>query len=361
MAGTVPIITPGSITGLSGKQDRPVFFVKLNGSATPNLVIKGDAVKPHSEVSIKWGSKLMKNVQNSLVNTKIMTAPEVAVFKQAAAAAFQVGTPQQGMSTGVYCWVKMPFVPGLTDADFYNDDYSINLKKVKELIQKFSDAAVWTELGRVVAVDIFNGNSDRFVVNTDGSSKAGDWQNLGNIMFLGAGHGHTTPVIGLDIFDPNSQVSNLQSGGGFEGLKVLIDPNKRDDFALACVRSVGRMIKGKLLSSGHHHSVRIAAQGADGPVVINIRFDTMEHLFDGYAVDFAWGLALGAKQLKDYLHRKAQQYVPGRPIGGAPARPSMPLPGMAPARPRTPIPGFQGAAAKTMPQGVLDRMTYLGW
>jgi len=43
MAGTVPQITAGSINGVTGLSERPVYFLKVNGSPTPNLVVKGDA------------------------------------------------------------------------------------------------------------------------------------------------------------------------------------------------------------------------------------------------------------------------------------------------------------------------------
>jgi len=364
MAGTVPTIAPGAITGISGLKTRPVYFLNLNHSATPNVVVKGDAQKTDSDVSIKWGSKLMKNVQNSLVNTKIMTPTEIAAFKQAALAAFANNTPQYDpVKPGgqPFCWVKMPYVAGLSDADFIDEDSSVNLKQVKELVKKLSDDTVWSELGRVVAVDIFNGNGDRFAVDAAGVSKPGDWINRGNIMFLARGLGHTTPVIGLDTFDPSSQVGNLNTGGGHEGLKVLTDSTKRKGFTENCVRSVARQIKLKLLQSGHHGNLKIAVQGSDGPGVITIPIDTMEHLFDPYAVNMDFGISLGANQLKQYLQRKVQQYTPA--VATAPSRPSSPVPpnrgaGMfPPPRPAAPPP----PAVKTIPQGILNRMAYLGW
>ena len=372
MAGTVPTIVANSITAITGLAKRPVYFLQLNGSPTPNLVVKGDSNKADSDVSIAWSAKIMKNVQNNLVNTKILTPAEIAIFKQAALAAFPATDIQHQYLTGQYRWVKMPYVAGLSDADFVDDDdYSVNLKQIKELIKKLSDAAVWSELGRIVAVDIFNGNGDRFAVDPSGAAKPGAWINRGNIMFLDPAHGHTTSVIGLDTFDPMSQVANLKTQGGYEGLKVLIDANKRSVFTASCVRSVATHIKLKLLESGHHGNLKIATQGSDGPGVITIPIQSMDHLFDSYAIDMDFGISLGANQLKQYLQGKVQQYTPVRPAAPLPAppRPRNLPPGVPPPRPAN-LPGVQalpalpalpGAPVKTIPQGILDRMAYLGW
>jgi hypothetical protein len=378
MSGTVPIIAAASITGITGLSKRPVYFLKLNGSPAPNLVVKGDAATgfhpgmtdADAEVSIKWGSKLMKNVNNSLVNTKIMTPAEIAVFKQFALGHFANGTPQYlnvapGIGAPAYCWIKIPFVAGMSDAEYYTDDYDLNLKAVKQNIQKFSDAAVWTDLGKVVAVDIFNGNSDRFDVST------GNWVNNGNVMFLGAGHGHTTAVIGLDTFDPNStDQGNLNTQGGYDAMKVLIDAGRRNAFAKKVVKSVGMQMKRALEKAGHISHIKIASQGVDGAAFITIQLATMDDLFAEYASDFEQGIATGAGQLKIYLQNKVRQYTPPRPAGPPPVMGGhrLPVAPRAPLRmgvhrgaPMPALPPVPVVPGKTIPQGIRDRMAYLGW
>src|SRR4051812_8276721 len=108
MAGTVPMITPGSISAMTGLAKRPVYFLTLNHGAGPSVVVKGDAAG--ADVSIKWGSKLMKNVNDTQVNTKIMTPTEITVFTQFGNATFAANTPQKMNLAGGYTWVKMPFV-----------------------------------------------------------------------------------------------------------------------------------------------------------------------------------------------------------------------------------------------------------
>ncbi len=323
---TLPPITAGSITGINGLKDRPVYFLKLNNAPTPNLVVKGDApgktdgAAADAAVSIKWGSKLMKNVNNASVNVKIMTPDEIAVFKAFATTQFP-NTSTQFLALSETCtWVKMPFVDGLSDADFLTEDKQgpvINL--IKRNIQKFSDDAVWTDLGKVVAVDIFNGNNDRFDIFT------GKWMNYGNVMFLAAG---PTAVIGLDAFDPNSGESNLNTGPAHDALNVLIDPGARQAFARACVTSVGATMKRELGGNkkvAPYHSITVRVYGTEA---VSIDIATMEQLFLAFAPSFAQGITTGAADLKRYLVAKVQQYTQQN---------------------------------RALPQGVVDRLTWLNW
>jgi len=340
-----------------------VFFVKLRGSATPSIVIKGDAVTPHSEASIQWGSKMMKNTQNALVNVKLMKLHEIDEFKEAVRASYKEDTQQYAFAIDAeYCWVKMPFVPGLSDGDFLDEKTAkLDKNSVARVISKFLDEATWKELGIVVAVDVFNGNNDRFIVSGPG---AGKWQNLGNVMFLDPNQNHTTAVIGLDMFDPNSDEANLVSVGGFPELKVLIDPAKREAFALACALGVGQKIQAKMQMAGiTKMTVKIPQRNGYNLLVLRAQ-DNVEGLFRQYAPVFAQGLALGSSRLQIYLQQKVQQYMPGgRPRGGGglPPRPQTPAPNLPPNRPQNGAPVPQGPPRKTIPRGVLDRMDYLGW
>ena len=88
----------------------------------------------------------------------------------------------------------MPFVAGLSDADFVNDDATTSTSDIKEVLRKFLRKQVWRDLGKVVAVDLFVCNQDRFDwEDFDEATRRGvTWANRGNIMFVGAN------VIGLD-------------------------------------------------------------------------------------------------------------------------------------------------------------------
>jgi hypothetical protein len=370
---SVPMITAGSIAAMTGLADRPVYFVTMQGQTTPSLVVKGESAgldKTSDQdvlISVAWSSKLMRNVQNDMVNTKIMTPAEIQAFKAAAQAAFGSGTKQHGyVTTGTFNWVKMPFVPGLSDAQFSitvkehqpdgttQDKNKVDLKAIKKIIAKLSDDAVWRELGKVVAVDIFNGNNDRFHTET------GQWTNRGNVMFLAGG---STPVIGLDTFDPNAaKTHNLNARGADQRLLTLIDPARRMEFAEKCAASVGVTMRDQLrLKHVGVSSLAIKAQGPDGPTVVKIPIKKFATLFTPYASSFEEGLAKGAEDLKAYLQRKVRSGAVAGPARAMPPAPAAPNRGFmsvhrnAPARPATLTPAAQ------VPIGVRDRMGYLGW
>ena len=344
---TVLPITAGSITGITGLSKRPVFFLRMNGAAQPNLVVKGESHSTGSMnseevmVSIKWGSKMMKNVNNSQVNTKIMTANEVNIFRLAAAAAFLFTSPQGEHATNGFRWVKMPMVNGLSDAEFYDDNTNkVNPQLIKRILPKLLNDNTWRDLGPILAADIFIGNSDRFDV------ESGAWINNGNVMFLAGG---TTSMIGLDTFDPNSgDKGNLANKGGFDAMKSLIDANRRNAFALACTKSVGIKLSNKALDAGMQ-TLLVFLPSANKS--FSFAAENLGTAFVPYANLLSQGIADGADSLRAYLQGKVQQYPP-------------PVPSLRPARPGQRVViggGIRGPQVKALPQGVLDRMAYLGW
>lgn len=384
MAGSVPEITTGSIVAMSGLDKRPVFFLTLRGSQKPNLVVKGEATAKLAQMSdadvqtsVKWGSKMMKNVNNAQVNTKIMTQAEIAVFKAAARQFLAAGSPQLGNVTGSepYNWVKMPMVEDLTDAEFFaKGSADADMAKVKDNINRFSEPRFWYDLGKVLAVDVFNGNSDRFNITT------GAWSNYGNVLFLDKGK---TAVIGLDTFDPNAKAkANLNRGGHFDELKILIDPGRRQQFAKACARSVGQEMKDRLARKFADNKTTyfiIELPGLfDQKDMLKVEVARMHHLFDKYAVHLEKGIADGAAELKTYLEKKVNPPKPAAWVAAAPQKQALPafpsagklkLPPPPPPLVRTglpppppplvqPPPPPQG---KQIPQGIIDRMKFLGW
>jgi hypothetical protein len=272
----------------------------------------------------------------------------------------------------------MPFVTGLSDADFVGEDpqgdWVVDLVQLKEVIVKLFDDAVWRELGKVVAVDIFNGNNDRF------DSGTGEWINRGNIMFLAGGQ---TTVIGLDTFDPDRMGagrSNLNSAGGFDELNILIDANRRRVFAERCMKSVGEKMKSRLegrLVGPKRNNVRVGdipcfwvkTVGPQGPANVKIETKDLKDFFLPHAPVFAQGISDGADQLRTYIQGKVQQYAgfQGAQHQAGPRAQNAPQIG----RGRAPQGGWRHGAVpqqpvavaprKQLPQGITDRAAYLGW
>lgn len=375
MAGTVPILTPNSITGITGLGHKPIYFVKLNGSPNATIVIKGEnrlqQDNDDAVVSISWTSKLMKNVNHQQVNSKIMTPQEIIEFMRAARATFAPNSDQAFHLNVPKNWVKMPSVGNLYDTDYIVQENGFgreDITLVKKAVAKLSEDAAWYELGKVVAVDIFNGNNDRF-------DSTGYWVNKGNIMFTG------NTVIGLDTWDPASSdggtmLSNLNRGGGFDALRILTDAGRRQQFADACVNSVGDAFS-RAMRAKHVNSISLKLPDNS---VISVSSQDMKTLFVPYAPEFLRGLTDGATQLKLYLQNKVRQYQQsfnvapnqnrqrtGFVMGGQRAQPQQnqqPRFGQhrQPQMPPLPqVPQQQQAPRKTIPQGILDRMQYLGW
>ncbi|HEY3739757.1 MAG TPA: hypothetical protein VGL53_07930 [Bryobacteraceae bacterium] len=377
MSGSVPMIYPNAITDIKGLEDRPVYFVKMDRSPEWNLVVKMDAKNREADtsddvaVSIKWGSKLMKHVNSREVNVKVMTPVEVEAFKAAARQKFPPHSIQyMNLSNIGPVFVKMPFVRGLTDADMWDSKtQSADPQLIKANIPKFMDDTVWTELGKVVAVDLFIGNNDRF-------DSAGKWINHGNVMFVGP----TNRVIGLDTFDYNSHdKSNLKTGGGFDELRILIDAGRRNTFARACVESVGKGFEGRMAKNGLGH-ITLRSDGPNGMVLTQLKATEMPTLYMEYVPNFEEGLRVGADELRRTLQDKVRKYAAAQvqqpktpwvsPYVGQGQQLAQGRPGLlGQARQQAPRQGYMPLApvevpqraTKTIPQGILDRMAYLGW
>jgi hypothetical protein len=374
MSGSVPMITTGSISEVTGLTRRPVYFLKLNNSPTPNLVVKGEkafvgmekdspGIVEQANISIKWGSKLMKNVQHRMVNTKLMTHPEIIVFKAKVARSFAEKTPQyQNGIMGTYNWVKMPFVPGVSDADMY-DEATGNVLKIKgmEVIGKLADERIWNDLGIVLAVDIFIGNNDRFDIET------GYWRNHGNFMLL---DDPNSAVIGLDTFDPCGAYtqSNLVIGKTYDALKSLTDPVQRLDFAQKCAKSVGEVL-GQIFTETGNLIIPISIKNENGDVgTCYVRQDEVENLYLPYAPALAQGIEIGATRLKQYLNNKITRLKPPpRPNTPAPHRHNhFNMPSMSSLNPfggknhHNAAPNFQ-KVTYGLPPAIEERMRYLGW
>ncbi len=333
---SVAPITPNSITGLAHLDQRPVFFIKLNNQLQPSLVIKGETgIGQDVELSVKWGSKFMKNINDNRVNTKILDAAEVNEFRRGV----QVyGDPNKrsyaSLNDANTTWVKMPFVAGLSDADTWDDDGRKSTNDIKDIISKFTKPEVWVDLGKVIAVDLFNGNNDRFDTN-------GDWINKGNIMFTPKAGGGLK-VIGLDTYQPQNATSNLVAHGRFPELDILKTPLARRNFAIRVTQSITTEIAGDLFRNGVH-SVTVGFP----PNMFRFNKDNFNP-FSVFIDDLEAGLIAGAAELKNYLLQKKRQYAPPAPARGVQfgAHRGAPLP---------PPP------AKTIPAGILDRMRYLEW
>lgn len=342
MAGTVPAIPPRSITQIIGLPARPVFFVHLNNSVNPSLVIKGEPKAgagilsdADREISVAWSSKIMKNVNNDQVNTKILDQTETRRFKAFAEATYPANTKQGKFVRDALLWVKMPFVQGLTDAELFDEKVNdFKGSKVKDALKQFLQPTVWRDLGKIVAVDVFNGNNDRFALQSMGPNTpvTVSWGNQGNMMFLTGANAATT-MIGLDTWDPSGAGdgrSNLSAGQGDTSfLEVLRTDESRKKFAEQCTDAIGAELSKRMATS----SVAIQINGPAGSTILRIKKEDVSNTLRPFSTNFRQGLDSGIADLKVYLNAKAAKYA--AQAGG---------------------PG-----AKQIPPGIIARKAYLGW
>lgn len=428
------VIYPGSISNMSHVPGHPVFMLTLGGATAPSLVVKGEQVAGDESdaditLSAKWAGRLMKHVNNPDAAVKALSPQEMQEFRPYAIAKFGANSEACRNFNDRRVWVKMKYVPNLSDAEFtkrvpklgkpLQTIETIERSKLKSLVKLFLKDETWEQLGRVVAVDLFNTNLDRFRWT---SANQVSVANEGNILFASDGEGDAkrTFVLGLDAFhagEAHQTGANLNKPlaefpSARVGLDILRTDQNRQIFARSCTEAVAEQIRRRMRSSKENERAELPAfkiklENADELVTISI--ENILALYGAFEESFATGLADGMSEMRDYLLRKKREYelaaqnaaralgpIPqggGPAQGWGPARGGGPVQGGGPAlggvgghrgapqlgAQRGPLPLNQGALPggqrpgplqggpmvpaplKTLPRGVLDRMEYLQW
>lgn len=284
--------------------DRPVFQVKLQDGTS--VVIKGEypanRTAADAQQSIRLAGKMM-HLASPGIQAELLTQAEIAVLKSLNPA--QLPTPvRMYLNTCLQGLVfyKMPFMTGVHEAN----DMMDKGKTVKLLGKLKGNFITVAGLGKVVAVDLFIGNHDRF--DTSGSVS-----NTSNVLFTKNLDKTYTPV-GLDFYHAESEASNLVAPppvGSTEAIHgtpsmlrwggpILMNPRSMSVYTQRCIASLNRMFK--------REAPMLTPADLLGPP-------------DETA--FAAGMAEGVRDLRAYLTKKAGK---GK-----------------------------------LPQGVLDRMSLLNW
>jgi hypothetical protein len=344
---TVPLIAKNSVVGMQyiggNNGYRPVFRLTLsNGGA---VVVKAEKTAHATAASsIHWGSKIMKNTAGNDVNVKVLTQDEI---REVARARQRLLPADNDFNTYIefgtqVVWVKMPMITGLSDSDIYRQ----GADAANALYEKMNVPQFWTELGHVLAVDLFIGNFDRF-------NGEGELINEGNVFFKDLGAGQFR-VVGLDFFaaqfgatEANLSAFENSLGQTFEYLNVLRDPARRTAYSRTVIESL------------RHALLKENKSG----------------IYDlyGHRQTLANAIDSGANDIRTYLVGKVAQYQAARPrivMGGnrmpaLPALPAQPQPaanaGWHRAGPRIPENNTKAVQKDVIPAGIKARMRYLGW
>lgn len=283
---------------------RPVFKVKFRDGTF--LVLKAEfhnglKVGAVSDSSVLWAGRMMQQATPSL-QVEILTQQEMNALRWVHHNCFQplaVRAYLLNFLTGNTLY-KMPYFQNLRVAD----EMSVAGKAGKLLGKLKGNAATLQGLGQVVAVDIFNGNYDRF--HLDGGLSDS------NLLFV-KNPDKSYTAVGIDFYQAQGMASNLVAdppisrGASSQGLTemnwggpILVNDRTRMEYASKCIISLNNMFRKDL---GH-----VAADALLGPID---------------AGEFANGLKFGAQNLRAYLVKEA--------------------------------------AKGTLPPGVLTRMSLLNW
>jgi hypothetical protein len=172
-----------------------------------------------------------------------------------------------------YFWIKMDFVANLRDVDGMVQ--TGEAKKMLDLLRTESDALL--TLGKVVAVDIFIGNQDRFEHVGKMTEKGTNW---GNIMFQEDAQTKKHKAVGLDWYEAQGAASNLFTPPPDDWAGPLLnDYNKLMEFATNAIKTLNDYFQKKVV--GVSPGDLIPTQGI---------------------AQFYTGLTAGRTQLKVYLH-----------------------------------------------------------
>jgi len=208
----------GAIQGLANKQ--PVWAV--HGVTVGCVVVKADTVQYGNHSSVNQSNELM-NLVTSSGKTKPLEKIEIMALGQWANWVSQGlddmdPTEKQSIVFLKSClnehgrsWFKMEMLHQLSTL---GSDKEGQGKKVAKALNGKEGLET---LGRIIAVDMFNSNNDRFGFErgVEVANQGKDWQgenlhhlcNFGNIVIRQVGEGYE--IVGLDAFDPFSRLSGL--------------------------------------------------------------------------------------------------------------------------------------------------------
>lgn len=169
-----------------------VLKAEMNTRGAPRARLAAD--------SARWGGELMARVSPE-AKPQMLTSGEIDTLKTIPAVFCydqkNCDYIRDISSCGMFIFYKMKYVDNLRDAE-----KMINSGKVDKLIGKLKEEETMVQLGRIIAVDMFNGNEDRF-------DKDGRIVNMGNIIFQKDLATRSYKPVGLDFFEAQGAHSSV--------------------------------------------------------------------------------------------------------------------------------------------------------
>jgi hypothetical protein len=294
--------------------ERPVFLLRFTNGES--LVVKAESNSNgrNADAIIPLMAKMMKQVSPQVKATILSGAEMNALVALSGDLAKFRGQDESRKYLELYvtegrqmfAFYKMPFVENLTDFD------KVTTKVSAAFMFMQLDTVALHQLGKIVAVDLFIGNHDRFTPD-------GRVQNAGNLLFQSS-NGRLTPI-GLDFYEAQGIASDLH------------DSSPEDTYGRNGKRTF--QWAGMVLQSEMHIRcyAGLAIKGLNGEFAKLQGNSSVELLKHTDVIAFANGMLEGMRALRDFL-----QFRGGLPSGVAERMRRL---GWSAARPTTPPPPFQ--------------------
>jgi hypothetical protein len=283
------------------KATRPVFLFTFTDNS--KIVLKAEVATDRKQEALK-SAVFIANLHSTLTSDLGVVAvsqTELQNLLGLTETEFEGGFPRAALTylrdligAPIFVWYTMSFITGLKSLEKQSEKNTDNDSMAKvgayKLAMKMkSDPQMLPDLGKVVAVDLFSGNTDRF-------GPDGGIVNPGNIVFRKELDKRYTPV-GVDFFESGNSnarmytpVSDTVNWPG----KLLADRAKIGIFANAAIRNLNTMLSNAM-------SPRQMPQEA----VLGLEEEKR----------FAFGIQAGAQELRTMFQR--MQYSRGVPSGVA--------------------------------------------
>lgn len=299
-------ITAGDICRVKMFKELKVYL--LSSSDGSEIVIKTDAV---FDAQIKSAGTIAKAIDPA-IKMKILTANElnelrdyVRFFEEYRAMVDELGARVGWVDTqrdavdklGQSLGFGFPFAK-MSKQTIHNIEDAATARGTgdKSIVGDFvtslrADGGL-EKLGQVVAADLFNGNTDRFMPDSNERKTVGPYTfdfktlvNAGNVMIVADGAGGFTASL-LDYVDPQSQFKDMnislaiaENGGNQWPGRVLVDKTRRKKYAKDIISDLEKLLNPKKhrlsLSTklGSNASTRLEAGMVAGAQMIRNRLE----------------------------------------------------------------------------------------
>jgi hypothetical protein len=245
----LPVITNGSITAMSPVVTaHPVYRLTMGGI---DYVIKAETAGGNEASSdVKWASKIMHNVvdeKTDVTKVRLLAGSEIDIIATVYAN-FLVGASivafEKAMDNANNVWYMMHF-----QANLFNPSDNMDNGMQDQLFAIVNHGTFWKKFGKIIAVDLFTGNNDRFdfgyYEEIYNGANADFWSNKGNI-FVNISNIDKAMPLGMDFFFAQNAFGNDQISDQ-KFIKIMKNNDQIDIVSEMIIASITNALAGRQL------------------------------------------------------------------------------------------------------------------